>query len=166
MVLFFPFPGVERCPFLLSSSFLTSSWLHLANGLKWVVIFSFLHQPSPATEYNYDRCDVAAGPLFWGILSSDSQCGTVLSYQSEGTPINLCGAVAFPSGTPTFAVSGYDTTRLRPVLEKKRNSKHQRPLDDECLQHRSFHLSLCQRQPSRQNSTFQKFPCFFLRIGR
>ena len=64
-----------------------------------------------ATEYNYDRCDVAAGPLFWGILSSDSQCGTVLSYQSEGTPINLCGAVAFPSGTPTFAVSGYDTTR-------------------------------------------------------
>lgn len=66
-----------------------------------------------AGTYNYDRCNIVKGPLWWGlptVQASGNACGTPLVPQQEGTPINLCGAVAFNT-TPTFTVSGYSTPR-------------------------------------------------------
>lgn len=52
--------------------------------------------------YSYDRCDTTNGPSKWS---------GVCQGQTAGTPVNLCGAIAFPSGAPTIALTGYTTPR-------------------------------------------------------
>jgi carbonic anhydrase len=86
-------------------------------SLKLSVLLSVVVASLGASTYNYNRCDIVDagdgfGPLFWGLVAqSGNQCGTILAPQSEGTPVNLCNAVAFTGGAPTAAVSGYDTLR-------------------------------------------------------